>query len=317
MRSPDVSPQALTTEDAEQARDLVARAQAALLDEHLEGALRSGQRLHALLVPALDRLAREQAADADGEGVLSCGAGFAGLWRDLAAIDPERGDVARLLSWHAARAADRPGPFGLVRGGADDVAAQWAVLEQDLRAAGLQAPGWWRRLALSGDGSVPAGLGDRARVVVQRGAVVVLERLPPSDDDADDCELETVLGPLRTGDRLTLQIAAPLPGYVAVLHAAWTGPAAQVPLQVLLPQDLAEASPRRSGEVVEVTGEVEPVPGAAEQALLVVWAPDVTPPGWLGRLVASGRLAPQARLWRYRYQVEADSAQGGGAPWTR
>ena len=283
----------------EAARDWLAQAQAAALDEQPGAALRALGRLHELLVPLLDSL-----LPANEEGGLSSGTGFLGLYRELPDLDFEREPPGALLLFYAA-SADEPeedAPLGPARDEAAR-AAQWAWLEERLRREEVPRPSWWRRLARGAAG----GLGDRARLQVQRGATVVLERLPPPPDEAEAALedgpglFETDVGELQRGDRLTLQLPAPLPGRIAVLHGA--GGVAEAELEVLLPASAAEEAPRRAQEVVEVSGEVAPVEGAEEQCLVVLWAPELLPAAWYRQVAARRRLPPDARLWRYRYRV--------------
>lgn len=282
----------------EPVRDLLAQAQAALADEHLEGALRALARLHSAVVPALD--AHLSAA---GQAPSS-GVGFLGLFQDLPDLDVERESLAALLIEHAARLLEHedlgevPAAGSLSSAEGRDPAAQWAWLAERLRAQPLPRSRWWRRLWRSAAGALP----DEARLSLQRGAQIVWERVGADAAAAGlDDEAQTELGTLETGDRLTLQVPLTLPGRVAVLAAA--GDEHQAELRVVLPQSALEDVPRRVLEVIEVLGELQPVPGAVEQSLIVLWVPELLPAGWAPRVVAQRRLPPGARLRRYRYQV--------------
>ncbi|MCS6914455.1 MAG: hypothetical protein RMK29_06980 [Myxococcales bacterium] len=277
---------------SEAARDCLAQAQAAVVDEQTRAALRALERLHALLVPSIDRFL---SGLMPGEA-RSCGAGLLGVWRELCDLDIEREDVAELLVFFAAQEEmASEAPLEPVHSEADRE-AQWAWLAERLRTSPLPRSQWWRRLLRSADG----GLGDRARIVVQRGAQIVLERLPTAEPQAGHRLCQTDLGVLEAGDRLTLQVQLPLPGRVALLHAA--GDEASAELEVLLPAHEAEEAPRRALEVVEVSGEIGPAEGT-EQSLVVLWAPELLPPSWYLHVVVRRRLPPEARLWRYCYRV--------------
>jgi hypothetical protein len=298
----------------EQAKILAIRTQAAQLDEHFEGARRSFLQLHALLVPAVDRqlagVAAQlaEAADAPAASPLSSAAGLLGLWQELPDLDCERHAVGEALLWHAAQADDDPALAG--EGDAEgrlslvltdeQLAQQAAWLSDRLRALPLPRSRYFRRLARSARG----GLGDRARVQIQRGPLTVLEHLPtPHSGEARESRtLTTVLGRFVHGDRLTLQWQNPLPGQVAVLHAV--GDEHDAELRVLLPQLDSEAAPRRYHEVVEIVGELSHVPGS-EHALIVVWVPELVPPRWVLDVLERQGLPPEARLWRYAYEVAA------------
>ena len=245
-------------------------------------------------MPALDEALLRERPDA-GEA-LSAGAGPLGLWRGLRGLGIEQAPAAELLLFYAALADETEDSLSPVLT-AEAQEEQWAQLEARLRGEPLPRPSWWRRLARSGAG----GLGDRARLQVQRGALIVLERLPPPPEEADADLFETDLGELAAGDRLTLQLPAPLPGRIAVLHAV--GDEEEAELSVLLPASAAEEAPRRALEVIEVSGEVEPVAGTGERSLIVLWAPELLPAGWYRQVAPRRRLPPEARLWRYRYRV--------------
>jgi hypothetical protein len=257
--------------DEESARDLLAQAQAALADGQPGAALRALSRLHDLAVPALDQ---HLSADAPG-----CAQGLLPLFRDLPDLDIERENVAELLVFYAAQA---------------EAPLTWVEIAERIAAEPLPTPSWWRRLRLSAAGP----LGDRVRIQVVRGSQVVLERLP---DPEGQRAWEADLGPFTSGDRLTLQAQVPLPGRVAVLHAQ--GDAQEAELSVLFPQEASEEEVRRAQEIVEVAGELQRVPDAPEQALLLVWAPEPIPAAFLGHVLHRGRLPEGARLWRCRYKV--------------
>ena len=123
--------------------------------------------------------------------------------------------------------------------------------------------------------------------------------VPPGDDAPDSC---TDLGEFQAGDRLTLQWQNPLPGQVAVLHAV--GDEQQAELSVLVPQLESESVPRRHHEIIEVVGELSHVP-AAFHALLILWVPELVPPRWVSEVLVRHSLPPDARVWRYRYEVAA------------
>ena len=156
----------------EQARVLATRAQAALQDDHLEGALRSFMQLHELLVPVADGWVAAQAAAAAGgasPAPLSSAAGLIELWRDLPDLDCERAAVGEALLAHAAEADGDDGDdselFALALDAAT-LARQAAWLQGRLRALPVPRSRYFRRLARRARG----GLGDRARVQLQRGA---------------------------------------------------------------------------------------------------------------------------------------------------
>jgi hypothetical protein len=294
----------------EQAKTLATRAQAAQLDDHPEGALRSFLQLHELVVPVADRWVATQ-LPADTASSLSSAAGLLELWRELPDLDCERHVVTEALLWHAAQAgqgsaseseSEDEGPLSLVLS-AEALAGQAAWLGEQLRALPVPRSRYFRRLVRSARG----GLGDRARVQVQRGALTVLERLPdsgpPGSVDGHTCT--TALGRFAHGDRMTLQWQNPLPGQVAILHAA--GDEHDAELTVLVPELDSEAAPRRYHEVIEVVGELSHVPGSGH-ALIILWVPELVPPRWVLDVLARRGLPPEARLWRYTYDVEAPAA---------
>jgi hypothetical protein len=284
----------------EPAKTLATRAQAALLDEHLEGALRSFLQLHALLCPAADRWVAARAAAAGlelgsdpGALPLSSAAGLLGLWRELPDLDCERESVSAALLRHAAAEQDGDGPYALALE-APVLAEQAAWLQARLRAEPSPRSQYFRRLARRARG----GLGDRARIQVQRGTWTVLERLPAATGAAAD--FTTPLGSFQHGDRLTLQWQNPLPGQVAVLAAV--GDEHDAELTVLLPQLDSESGPRRHHEIIEVVGELSHVAGASH-ALLILWVPELVPPRWVQEVLVRRALPPEARVWRYHYEV--------------
>lgn len=312
----------------EAAKTLVAQAQAAIADEHIEGALRALLGLHAEVVPALDRLA---AAELVTRGVdvaagLSTVVGVLALWDELPDIDAEREAIAELIVRRAAAAEGLPdgadpdeAPLGLALSD-EIVAAQAAWLREQLQARGVPRSRWWWRMFRRARG----GTGDCARVVVQRGALTVFEREPAGDRDADreaarpaephaePLDLTTPLGRFRAGDRLTLQFQVPLPGQIAVLHAA--GDAHDAELSLLVPQHDGEAVARRHHEIVEVVGELSCTPdpsGDGEHSLVVLWAPEIVPPRWALDVIERRRVPPDARTWRYTYSVEPAPAHDG------
>ena len=309
----------------DEVRTWAARAQAALADAHLPGAVRSFVQLHALLVPRIDRWLQGRLGDeaAAGATPLSSAAGLPGLWQDLPDVDGEHTSIGTLLVWHAADAEALLGaealaaaPLDLVIGLEPDdaqIAAQRTWLETQLLSGPLPHTRWWRRLI--GPGPRTEGLGDRARIAVQRGTQTVIERLPKTDADADGGgdapvpegtaarldELSAWIGALRDGDRLTLQWHVPQPGRIAVLHAH--GDPARADFEVLWPQIESESGSRRQGELIEVVGELS-ADGDRERALVVVWVPAVLPPRWENDVLARRRLPPGARAFRYLFTVE-------------
>lgn len=303
----------------DEVRTWAARAQAALADAHLPGAVRSFVQLHALLVPRIDRWLQDRLGDeAGGSTPLSSAAGLPGLWQDLPDVDGEHTSLGELLVWHAADAEALLGAEALAAAPLDllvevspddaQLAAQRAWLETQLLSGPLPRSRWWRRLI--GPGPRTEGLGDRARIAVQRGTQTVIERLPQTDGGEAPAlegasprldELSAWVGALRDGDRLTLQWHVPQPGRVAVLHAH--GDTESAELEVLWPQIESESGSRRQGELVEVVGELS-TDGDRERALVVVWVPSVLPPRWESDVVARRRLPPGARAFRYLFTVE-------------
>lgn len=308
----------LVARHEEAAKTLVAQAQAALADEHVEGALRALLGLHAEVIPALDRLAAEELR-AHGQDIasgLSTVLGLLALWDELVDVDAEREPIVELILRRAAAAdvppAGPPGahgedaPLGLLQTD-EQLAAQAEWLREELRARGVPRSRWWWRLFRRARG----GTEDRARILVQRGAVTVFEREPPAeagDPAAAPLDLTTQLGRFREGDRLTLQFQVPLPGQIAVLHAA--GDPHEAELSILVPEHDGEAVERRHGEIVEVVGDLSCAAGT-EHALIVLWAPEIIPPRWVHDVLQRRRVPPDARLWRYVYTVEPVPPQIG------
>ncbi|MFO0575581.1 MAG: hypothetical protein U1A78_16420 [Polyangia bacterium] len=316
----------------ETAKTLVAQAQSALADEHVDGALRAVLGLHAEVVPALDRLAASELASRgeDAAAGLSTVLGLVALWDELADIDAEREGIVELILRRAAR-ADAPAgtdePALSLALSDEQLAAQAGWLREVLRGRGLPRSRWWWRLLRRARG----GTTDRARITVRRGPLTVFEREPPAEAPAEPGggpeDLTTHLGRFRAGDQLTLQFQVPLPGHLVVLHAVGDAYAAE--LDVLLPQTDDEAVTRRQHEVVEVVGELSSAPvapgspgstdstsspdsTATEHSLIVLWAPEVMPSRFALDVVERRRVPPEARLWRYVYSVEP--AAGEGAP---
>lgn len=291
----------------EPARVLATRVQAALLDEHKEGALRSFQALHELLIPRADAWAAAQATglgraeEETGPELLSSAIGLLGLWRELPDLDCNRDSVILALL-HKAAQADGPEDAGArvyaPALDAETLARQVTELQEQLRAEPLPRSHYFRRLARRARG----GLGDRARVQVQRGPLTILERLPAPDSAPPAPDFTTALGEFQAGDRLTLQWQNPLPGQVAVLHAV--GDEQQAELSVLVPQLESESVPRRHHEIIEVVGELAHIAGAFH-ALLILWVPELVPPRWVSEVLVRHSLPPDARVWRYRYEVAA------------
>jgi hypothetical protein len=317
----------ISAELAESARDAVARSQSALADDHLDGALRHFLSLYDLLVPPLDARMRQlcekrsfPSHDGDGEAPvipLSAAVGLTGLWAELPDIDVEREAIEDLLVLFAGR-SDAP----------DDDAADLTKekLEAVLRAAPRPRAELWRRFMRLCSGP----LGDLCHVTVQRGDKIVLERPPAgrfhaasASADGDPAApvqgdgFSTQLGDFFGGDRLTLRLAAPRPGKVAILHFQEAVDGDDVaPLTLLLPQDPGEAASRRMGELVEIVGELStpkghPAPPARDDgkhgpeahSLIVLFGPELLPPSWAEEVVARRRVPKETRLWRYAYKV--------------
>jgi len=286
------------SQTAEAARDAVSRAQAALSDDHRKGAERQLLGLLDELVPAIDSWAA-RAAGAVEERPLSAAAGIVGMWGELCDIDVERESMEELLIWHAAHA---DAALAAALSGCTSAAELADGVAASMAAAPLPRPDWWRRLARR----APSGLGDRGHLSVQRGSAIVLERPPPAEAEGVTSaagDYSTNLGELVHGDRLTLRWPLPMPGQVAVLHAAAGEAAGEASLSVLLPEDPSEMLSRRAGEVVEVVGEVARVSEGPEHGLVVLWGPELLPPTWAHDAVRRGRLPPDVRPWLYRYRV--------------
>jgi hypothetical protein len=284
---------------------LVARAQAALADEHLGGALRQVLDLYDLLVPPLDAWVKRQsgAAAQMGEDAapMSAAIGLIGLWSELPDIDVERESIEELLVFYAAHAdpASAPVNFSTPISTRQELAAALALLPPPRSR-------FFSRFARRATGS----LGDRGHITVQRGAQVVLERPPPVEPAAQpkggiEASFCSELGPLCEGDRLTLRWVMPLPGNLAVVHAVGDGPEAE--LSLLLPQDASEAVTRRHHEVVEVVGELSVVPNCPEHGLVVIFGPELLPASWAKEMVARRSVPPQSRVFFYRYTVHPSS----------
>jgi len=295
----------------EPARDLVARAQTAREGEQRGAMLRAFAALHELLVPPLDELIERQslasrlgAADTIAAPSSAC-LGLLGLWDELLDIDVERENILELLVVAAARVEAPealPLPDGLAARPAV-FALQKSWLAQVLADRPLPVPQWWRRLTRRAVGP----LGDRARLTVERQALRIFEKLPNLADAerAEDTAATTELGEFRAGDRLTLAVQVPLPGQLAVLHAS--GSAQTSSLEIVLPETVSEAVVRRHQEVVELSGELAAQRQAdgsiAEQALVVVWVPELMPPSWIVDMLLRQGVPPEARVWRYLYLV--------------
>ncbi len=286
----------VSAERIEAGRDFVARGQAALQDEHVEGALRQMMALYDLLVPPLDdwtqkRLEAENLLE--DAAPLSAAVGLLGLWDEILDIDVERESIEELLIFHAAHAnfeALLPPP------------STRAQLEAALRSMPKPRSSWWRRLVRRAAGGLPDG----GYITVQRANAIVFERPPPlpaataqnfSSDDAQGIRL----GAFCDGDRFTLRWPMALPGQLAVVHAVENSDVAE--LSLLLPQDSSEAVSRRHHEVVEVSGELVAVPGCSEHGLAVLWGPELLPPAWPGEALVRRRVPSEVRALLYRYTV--------------
>ncbi len=290
---------------AEEARDLIARAQAALSDDHRAGAERQILRLYDLLVPAIDDWALSKSADAE-----SVTPALLALWHELPDIDAERESIEELLLWHAANAAETPAvasPDALASAPAQedtDRAAQRSWLEQALKSAALPASQWWRRLTRRAQGP----LSDCAHLTLQRRSQVLWERPPPSAPAPGEAtEATTHLGVLQPGDRLTLRFAVPAPGRVLVLHAL--GDRQSADLEQILPapdDNEGEGVPRRAHEHIEVVGEIETAVasgGGREHCLILLWGPEQLPATWGSELLSRRSVPTGSRLFRYCYDV--------------
>lgn len=289
----------------EPTRDLLLRAQAALGDGQRGAMVRAFVELHALLLSPLDALVEKRSGRGPDDSPGSALLGLIGLWDELPDIDVERENLIELLAQHAATppAFDVPPPDGLAHH--DGVsAAQRAWLDQVLSVRACPTPQWWRRLSRRARGP----LGDRARLTVERtqDATVrrIFEHLPRPGTD-DDWTATTDLGELCAKDQLTLAVQVPLPGQIAMLHLCGDSQTAR--LDVVLPETPSEAVVRRHLEIVELHGELAterlPDGSIADQALVVVWVPEVMPPSWIVDMQLRFGVPPEARIWRYVYRV--------------
>ena len=322
----------------EAAKTAAVCAQAALSDDHRAGAIRHFLQLHELLVPALDGFVVEQLRQRQPDAEpLSTASGLLALWQELPDLDIERESLTERLAFHTAQAeestdeeVDAPQSAAELQPALkpEVIAAQQGWLQDLLSHGPLPRSHYYRRLIHRAH----RPLGDLARIQVQRGALTLFERLPTPPDllgsstaslqQSPNREYSTWLAQFQPGDRLTLQWQLPLPGQVAVLHAASDEPDAE--LSILLPQSEAEAVARRQGELIEVTGELsfEPSPAllsspvaaaqgpshwpqqpAVQHSLLLLWVPELVPPRWVHDVLARRTLPPEARLWRYCYSV--------------
>lgn len=284
----------------EPAKDLIARAQTASDDEQRGAMLRTFAELHALLVPSVDALI-------ESRSTVSSAVGLLGLWDDLLDIDVERENIIELLTVYAAQleAPDSwPLPDGLATHD-EIVAAQQAWLTDVLTHRAFPKRQWWRRMTRRARGP----LGDRARLTVERSALRIFEHLP-HPDEASTPTATTRLGSFQAGDLLTLAVQVPLPGQIAIVHAS--GDETTASLDLVLPETSSEADVRRYHEVVEVHGELSahtlslsaPLDERfAEQALIVVWVPELMPPSWIADMQRLFGVPPEARVWRYLYRV--------------
>lgn len=284
----------------ESAKDLIARAQTASDDGQRGSMLRTFAELHALLVPSIDALIERQSTVSSALGLL-------GLWDDLLDIDVERENILELLTVYAAQLEapeSWPLPDGLSTQ-ADIFAAQQTWLTDVLTHRAHPKRQWWRRLTRRARGP----LGDRARLTVERSALRIFEHLP-SLDEASSQTATTRLGSFQAGDRMTLAVQVPLPGQLAIVHAC--GDESTASLDVVLPETVSEADVRRHHEVVEVHGELSahtlsasaPLDERfAEQALIVIWVPELMPPSWIVDMQLRYGVPPEARVWRYLYRV--------------
>ncbi len=97
----------------------------------------------------------------------------------------------------------------------------------------------------------------------------------------------------------------PLPGQIAMLHLCGDSQTAR--LDVVLPETPSEAVVRRHLEIVELHGELAkerlPDGSIADQAMVVVWVPEVMPPSWIVDMQLRFGVPPEARIWRYVYRV--------------
>lgn len=295
---------------AEEARDLIVRAQAALGDDHRAGAERQLLRLYDLLVPRIDEWALHKSADAE-----SVAPALLDLWEELPDIDAERESIEELLLWHAAHGHHDPAEPAAIAPAQEEAerSAQREWLEQSLRAARLPASQWWRRLTRRAQGP----LADCAHFTLQRGSQVLWERPPPTLAKASDpAEATARLQDVQPGDRLTLRFPVPAPGRVLVLHAL--GDVESAELEQILPapdeDSDGEGVPRRAHELIEVAGEIAAAhssQGGTEHSLILLWGPEQLPASW-GQEVLTRRSVPTGcRLFRYCYQVRDVSPVAG------
>lgn len=291
----------------EPSRDLLLRAQSACSDGQRGAMVRAFVELHALLLPRLDALVEKRSGLGSDEALGSACIGLVGLWDELPDIDIERENLIELLALHAASppVVDVLPPEGLAHH--EGIAtAQAAWLAQVLGERALPAAQWWRRLARRARGP----LGDRARITIDRKESETVQRICehlPRPGSDDELAATTSLGELRAGDQLTLAVQVPLPGQIAILHLC--GDAQTARLDVVLPETVSEAVVRRHLEVVELHGELATERHSdgnlADQALVVVWVPEVMPPSWIVDMQLRFGVPPEARIWRYCYRVVA------------
>lgn len=307
MRLGSAWPRAAFSDLDEPARDAAARTLAALSDGHLERAFRHYGELHELVVPRLDAATAQRLKESEPDArAVSAVVGLVGLWRELPDIDLDRESIVEIIALHAARDEVPEDERTLLTVADSRREAQREWLLEVLRAEGVPVSHWWRRLLRTSKG----GLGDRATVQVRRGPLVIAEREPPEQPapllqrrelEVAAMESGTDLGIWKSGDRLSLRWHVDAPGRIAVLHAAVSG--SQAELSIVLPAAEAELSPRRIGELVEVEGLIESVPGTTEHAMVVVWLPEVVPAHYLRDILVRRRLPPESRVWLYRYRV--------------
>lgn len=285
---------------AELARDLVARAQAALSDQHRSGAERQLLQLYDIAVPPLDDWALSKSADAH-----SVAPALVDLWYELPDVDAERESVEELLLWNAGHRDESVLPPAAMAPAQSESerASQRDWLQRALREAPEPRSSWWRRLIRRAQGP----LGDCAQITLQRGNTIVLERSPAPNGSSVDPEATTALGPFQTGDRLTLRWQVALPGRVLILHAV--GDEESADLDQLLPapesDSRSEGVPRRSQEIVELVGELTEARSrtGTQHSLLLIWGPEMLPGTW-GQDVLTRRCVPVgSRVWRYSYSV--------------
>lgn len=287
---------------AEEARDLVARAQAALGDAHRLGAERQLVQLYDVIVPPLDDWALCKSADA--HSVLPA---LLELWQELPDIDPERESIEELLLWNAGHSDESALPAIATSPAQSEAerAAQRDWLTRALHEASSPRSSWWRRLIRRAQGP----LGDCAQITLQRGNTIVLERPPSPSESPRNALATTELGTFQAADRLTLRWQVAVPGRVLILHAV--GDEQNADLDQLLPTPESDAQsegvPRRAQEVVELVGELAETSQTAgrQHSLLLIWGPEMLPGTW-GHDVLSRRCVPVgSRVWRYSYSVSS------------